>query len=250
MDKVQIIILAAGKGKRMRSDEPKALAMLQGKQFLAHILDTLKKLDLKLKPIIVVGYKKERIKEVLGNELIYAEQHEQLGTGHATRSAKDAIKDPHEIVLVISADQPLVSKETLENIVSTHTQKNPCITIGTVIVPDFEDWRVGMYTSFGRIIRGASGTVKAIVEFKDTTDNEKKVKELNPALYVFDAKWLWENIDKLNNKNAQGEYYLTDLVKMAFDQKKGVEAVPIANMIEAMQPNSKEELEILEKIIS
>jgi len=91
--------------------------------------------------------------------------------------------------------------------------------------------------------------VKKIVEFKDASDKEKKIKELNPALYAFDAKWLWGNIEKIKNENAQSEYYLTDLIKIAVDQNKNIEAVPIADIIEAFQPNSKEELETLEKLI-
>jgi UDP-N-acetylglucosamine diphosphorylase/glucosamine-1-phosphate N-acetyltransferase len=246
--KIQVIILAAGKGKRMKSDEPKALSLLKGKPFLRHILETIKKLDPEIKPIIVVGYKKERILEVLGNEHTYAEQHEQLGTGHAVGSAKSAIKTPHDVVIVLAADQPLVSRETLEQIISTHTEKNPTITMATVIIPDFEDWRMGL-NHFGRIIRNENGKIKKIVEFKDTTEAEKEIKELNPALYAFDAKWLWENIDKIKNENAQKEYLLTDLIKMAFDQNKNIELVQTSNILEALQPNSREELEILEKLV-
>jgi bifunctional N-acetylglucosamine-1-phosphate-uridyltransferase/glucosamine-1-phosphate-acetyltransferase GlmU-like protein len=249
LNNLKIIILAAGKGVRMKSEEPKALTLLQGKPFLLHILDTLKSFDSETKPIIVVGYKKERIKEVLGEEYTYAEQYEQLGTGHAVGSARSAVDSPHDIVLVISADQPLISKETLERIIKKHLEKKPIITMGIVTVPDFEDWRVGL-NHFGRIVRGKDGAIKKIVEFKDTNDEEKKIMELNPALYAFDAKWLWENIDKIKNENAQKEYLLTDLIKMAFDQNKKIETVEIANIIEAFQPNSKEELENLEKVVS
>src|SRR3989344_2856498 len=123
-NKIKIIILAAGKSARMKMDEPKALAMLKNKPFLRHILDTIKKLDSGIKPIIVVGHKKERIKEVLGSGHIYAEQSEQLGTGHAVMSARKAINDNPEIILVISADQPLISKETIQGIISVHAAKN------------------------------------------------------------------------------------------------------------------------------
>src|SRR3990167_11388953 len=202
MNDVQIIILAAGKSKRMESDEPKALAMFKGKPFLQHILETVASLNLTIKPIIVVGHKKERIKEVLGSGHIYAEQSEQLGTGHAVMSARKAINDNPEIILVISADQPLISKETIESIISVHAEKNPTMTIATVLVPDFEDWRTGL-NHFGRIIRRTDNLVKKIVEFKDASDEEKKIKELNLALYAFDAEWLWDNIDKIKNENSQ-----------------------------------------------
>lgn len=250
-EKIKVIILAAGKGTRMKSDEPKALTMLRGKPFLSHILDTLKKLDEKVKPIIIVGYKKDRIKEVLGGGYNYTEQKEQLGTGHAVWAAKEQLSEiPHEMVMVLSSDQPLVSKETLENIIATHLEKHPAITLGTAVVPDYEDWRTGLYSNFGRIVREADGRVKKLVEFKNATDEEKEIKEVNPALYVFDSKWLWDNIDQIKIDPTRNEYKLTDLIHIAFSQNRNIEAVPIVHLIEALQPNSKEELEVLEKLIA
>lgn len=246
MDNVQIIILAAGKSKRMKSDDPKALALFKGRPLLEHILDTVKELNLTIKPVIVVGHKKERIKEVLGHHHVYAEQALQLGTGHAVKSAKDFVDKNHKIILVISSDQPTISKDTIERIISKHVEKNPVVTLATVILPDFEEWRSGL-RHFGRIIRGARGEVTDIIEFKDATEKEKLIKEVNPALYAFDSEWLWKNIDKLKNENAQGEYYLTDLIKLAYDQGEKIESVPVANIIEGLQPNTKEELRQLEK---
>ena len=120
--------------------------------------------------------------------------------------------------------------------------------MATVTLPDFNDWRSGL-NSFGRIIRGADGRIEKIVEYKDASEEEKKIKEVNPALYAFDANWLWENIPELKNENAQKEYYLTDLVKMAFEQNKKIETIKVSNVIEGLQPNSKQELEMLENML-
>lgn len=248
MDKVQIIILAAGKSKRMMSDEPKALTKLKGKPFLKHILETVHSLNLQLHPVIVVGHKKERIFEELGEAHNYAHQAEQLGTGHAVMSAKNDLHKDHEVLLVLSTDQPHISKETLLNIIKTHLEKKPKITIATVVLPDFEDWRVGV-VNFGRIVRDQEGKVVKIVENKDASDEEKKITEVNPAIYAFDSNWLWQNIEKLKNENAQKEYYLTDLLHLARQQGESVEAIPASNILEALQPNTKEEVDILESLI-
>jgi bifunctional UDP-N-acetylglucosamine pyrophosphorylase / glucosamine-1-phosphate N-acetyltransferase len=248
LNKVQVIILAAGKGKRMESDGPKALTQLKGKPFLQHLLDTLKNVHLPIPPVIVVGHKKEDVIKAIGENKKYAHQKEQLGTGHAVLSAKNSLHTDHDIVLVLSTDQPMVSKETILKIIERHVSEKPVITLGTVVLPDFDDWHSTMM-HFGRIIRNENGKVVKNVEFKDANEMEREIKEVNPAIYAFDKDWLWKNIDKLKNNNSQGEYYLTDLIGLAFSQGKEVEAVPVYDIIEGLQPNSKQELEILESLI-
>ncbi|MES2315718.1 MAG: NTP transferase domain-containing protein [Patescibacteria group bacterium] len=247
MDQVQIIILAAGRSTRMKSEEPKALALYKGKYFLQHILDIAAGLGLINKPIIVVGYKKEKVVETFGPDYIYAEQKEQKGTGHAVASAVHLLKKDASITLILFTDQIAISHETIQKILTTHLEKKPILTMATIVVPDYKDWRVSM-NHFGRIIRDTAGEVSKIVEFKDASEEERLVKEVNPSLYAFDTNWLIENIDKLKNENAQGEYYLTDLIMMAHDQKKKIEIVPITDIREGIHPNSKEELEILERL--
>jgi len=115
-------------------------------------------------------------------------------------------------------------------------------------LPDFDDWRSTLY-SFGRIIRNENGEILKNIEYKDSTEEEKNITEVNPAIYAFDQEWLWQNIHKLKNENSQKEYYLTDLIKLAQEQKEKIIGIPLENIIEAFQPNSKAELEILENLL-
>lgn len=248
IEKIQVVILAAGKGKRMESDAPKALTPLKGKAFLAHILDTLSQIHLDIHPIIVVGHKKEDVIKAMGPDYKYAHQSEQLGTGHAVLSAKGEMHPDYDTVVVLSTDQPLISKETILNIIHKHQNTKSTVTIGTVVLPDFEDWRAGL-RNFGRIIRDENGKVLKNVEYKDATEIEREIREVNPAIYAFDREWLWQNIDKIKNNNAQGEYYLTDLIGLACEQGMKVEAVPVFDILEGLQPNTKQELEILESLL-
>jgi len=196
MKNTQIIILAAGHGKRMQSELPKALTPLLGKPFIRHVLSTVKKSGICDKPIIVIGQKGDQVRGVLGDGHLYAIQDKQLAT---------------------------------------------------VAVKDFKGWRKDFLT-FGRFVRDANGQIEKIIEIKDASEKEKKIKEVNPAYMCFKASWMWGHLKKLQNKNAQGEYYLTDLIKMAFDEKEKISSIKIEDK-EALGVNSQEELKRLEKII-
>lgn len=215
----RIVLLAAGKGKRMGIDIPKVLVPLKGEPVLYHILRSVQRAGVDAKPIVVVGENKPLVEASLkagGFDVEYAVQAEQLGTGHAVRAAEVRAADA-DTVLVLYGDHPFVSPTTIKNIISLHEAEGATLTLATLIVPDFEGWRVS-FADFGRIIRSSDGRIERIVEKKDGTPEELAVRELNPAFFCFNGPWLWRSLAQLKNENAQGEYYLTDLVRLAMEE--------------------------------
>lgn len=241
---IKIIILAAGKGVRMRSELPKVLNKVKGEPMIRYLMKSVKWSAVDEKPIIVVSSKgKDLVKKVLKNfDCRYAVQKEQLGTGHAVLAARRLVRGAKRII-VLYGDHPFLKKET---IIKMASPKKAVITLATIKVKDFKEWRNNFF-HWGRIIR-KSGRVAGIIEFKDASDSEKKIKEVNPALYSFDAKWLWKNLKKLKNNNAQGEYYLTDLIRLAFEEGLKIDSFEI-DPREAIGINSKEELEAAERLL-
>ena len=244
-NKIKIVILAAGKGKRMQSELPKVLVKVGGKTMIGHLLESIKDVFSK-KPIAIVGHKMDFIKSELGDSCIYVEQKEQLGTGHAVSCAEEVCGNAEHIV-VLSGDQPFISSTTIKNLMDRHLRSDAIITLTTTRVPDFEDWR-NVFLAFGRILR-ESGKVVGIREYKDANEKEKNIKEVNAGCYVFDAIWLWKHLRQVENKNAQKEYYLTDLIKMATEEKARIKSIDI-DIREALGVNSKEELDILENFVT
>ncbi len=244
-NKIKILILAAGKGTRMKHDLPKVLVPLKGKPMIKYLLESVEKSGVCEKPCIVVGYGKELVKKELGDKYDYAVQEEQLGTGHAVLCAQDYLKDDTDGVLVLYGDNPYITPETIKKLAEEHLKFKNKITMATVSLPDFEDWRAFFYTNFSRIVRDADGKILRSVEFRDANDEEKKIKEINPCYFCFDAVWLLKELRNLKNNNAQKEYYLTDLVKKVIEEKENIESINI-DPSEALAINSKEELEILE----
>ncbi|HEX9664257.1 MAG TPA: hypothetical protein VGA49_00375, partial [Patescibacteria group bacterium] len=128
-------------------------------------------------------------------------------------------------------------------------EKKPTLALITIKLPDYNDWRQTFY-DFGRVVRDQAGNIQEIVELKDTTDQQKSITEVNPSYYCFEADWLWKNLDKLSTNNQQGEYYLTDLIKIAFDQGCQIETISCANPLEGLGINTPEQLEIARKATS
>lgn len=247
MDKIKIIILAAGKGVRMQNELPKVLIPLYGKPLIMHLLDSIKKSGIGGKPVIVVGQQRELVMKTLGTDYDYIVQEEQLGTGHAVLCTKKYLENKTDNVMVLAADHPLPSSQTIRKLAETHIQSQNILTMATAVLTDFNDWRFGFYKSFSRIVRDENGNILKSVEFKDTNEEEKKIKEINPFFFCFKAKWLWDNLETIKNDNAQQEYYLPDLVKKAIEEKQLVGSIEV-DPREALGANSKEDLKILENL--
>lgn len=229
----------------MESELPKALAPLRGKPMIKYIIDTINEIS-KEKPIAIIGYKGEEVRNSLRDSVQYVNQGEPLGTAHAVMSAKNACGDSDTLV-ILSADQPLIKSSTIENCIKQHQESGAKISFLTTEVPDFEGERK-YFLTHGRILR-QGGKVIGTKEYKDATEEEKNIKEVNTGCaYVFDTKWLWENITKIKNENASHEYYLTDIFAIASEEGVLVEAIKI-DAKEALGANSKAELEVLENLI-
>lgn len=245
MQKYTTIILAAGKGTRMNeglaSPIPKVMFELNGKPIIHHSVKLIKDAGIN-RVIIVVGYKKELIEEYMGDQVEYAVQEEQLGTGHAVLMAKELLNED-EPTIIFYGDNPLYKPATVQKLIEVYEKEKPTVAMLSVI---FED---PMFWAFGRIIRDQAGEVVGIKEHKDCSEEELKIKESNPGFYIFDTKWLLENIEDLSNKNAQGEYYLTDLIEMVKAQGKRIVAIPVSEESEALGINNQEQLKQAEEVL-
>jgi len=247
LDRVRVIVLAGGLGTRMGGELPKVLTPLNNKPIIGYLIAELAALDLKYPPTIIVGAKAELVQEYLGSNYHYILQKKQLGTGHAVGCAREQMIGTADTIVTLYGDHPLVSASMVERLVAKHQEERAAMTLGVVKVSDFNDWRQALI-HFGRVIRNPDGSVGKIVEFKDATEEEKTITEINPSYFCFSAKWLWENITLLENGNAQKEFYLTDLLKMAFDQGQKVATIQIEPE-EALGINTPEELKKVSELM-
>ncbi|MCA9351470.1 NTP transferase domain-containing protein [Patescibacteria group bacterium] len=247
MDTTQIIILAAGKGTRMGGDLPKALTKLGHQPMLEHVLDTVESLDLPRKPILVVGYQEDLVKEVIGDRGIYVTQSEQKGTGHAVAVAMPYLDQEITSVIVLLADQPYVSTKTLKRLVEVKKQSKNPLTMGTAVITDDQLFEQQFY-NFGRIIRDDKNNIVANVEARDATEEQKKIREVNPIYFCCDRDWLQDSLLHLDSKNDQGELYLTDLVKIAFQEGAFIGSI-LVDEREALGANTPEQLTVLERYL-
>lgn len=230
----------------MNASLPKVLVPLAGRPIIEYLIRSIIESGVDSRPILVVSPdNKEIIRKALSvYNCDYAIQEEQLGTGHALACARSLFGPEIKNVISFYGDHPFVRAEAVKKLADSH---QGVITMVTVKLDDFEDYKKNFY-QWGRIMRGKDGEVKKIVEFKDATEAEKEIKEVNPGFYCFDKNWVCANIDKLKNDNKQKEYYLTDLVGLAFSQGEKINTITI-DPRQAVGINSPEELAIAEKLI-
>jgi len=234
-----VIILAAGLGTRMKSGLAKALHPLAGRPLIQHVLNSAGHIEPE-KIVLVLGHQADRVREaVKGYDTEIVLQHEQLGTGHAVRQAQEVIAKASGPVLILCADTPLLTARTLQTLVAVHQKNRAAVTLITA----FAENPFG----YGRVLRSKTG-VKRIVEEKDATASQRKIKEVNAGIYCFDPRFLLASLERLSRNNAQGEYYLPDLIALAVKGKRKVAALPCDDPREVLGVNSRKDLSLAETI--
>lgn len=234
------LVLAAGKGKRMKSDLPKVIHKVCGKEMVNHVIDLMRKSDVN-DVNVIIGKGAQQLKNATATRNVsYSFQNDQLGTGHAVMCARDYLKGKDGTVIILNGDAPLMTKDTIKKCIKFHEQGNFKATLITSRLTD--------PNGYGRIVRDSNGCVTKIVEHKDCSREELKITEINSGMYCFDIKTLLNGLDKLNNNNAQGEYYLTDMVQILKDSGENVGAT-VVEFEQTLGVNSREQLADVEKIM-
>ena len=242
---IKSVILAAGKGTRMKSDMPKVLHTIFDKTLVGYVIDAVNNTGLADENFVIVGHQAERVEEYINKNYDNAKcvlQSPQLGTGHAVSMALPYLKDFDGEVVILNGDLPLITSDTIKEFVEFHKNKKSDVT---VMSANFDD-----PTNYGRIIRNSDGTLNAIVEEKDTNPEQKKVKEINVGCYCLNWTKVKNAFNELKTDNAQGEYYLTDIVKWANNQKLSVNAYIIKDNDETFGINSKAHLAEATKMLN
>ncbi|PJK15636.1 bifunctional UDP-N-acetylglucosamine diphosphorylase/glucosamine-1-phosphate N-acetyltransferase GlmU [Chryseomicrobium excrementi] len=224
------VVLAAGKGTRMKSSLYKVLHPVCGKPMVDHVVSNMEKLGA-TEIVSVVGHGAEMVKDTLGERSTYVVQEEQLGTAHAVQQAEAVLDGREGTTVVICGDTPLITPETIQQLMTTHREAGAKATILTAIVDD--------PTGYGRILRGVDELVTGIVEQKDATPEQQKVQEINSGTYCFDNKALFEALKKVDNNNSQGEYYLTDVISILKEQGEAIAAFAAADADELLGVNDR-----------
>lgn len=233
------IVLAAGKGTRMKSDRAKVLFEVCGRSMIHFVLDALQSAGVG-KTIVVVGHQQDLVREELKDRsnIEFVVQEEQLGTGHAVQVCRENLKDHDGQVIVIAGDSPLLQPSSLKKLISEFEQTQPALLQGTLHKQD--------PTGLGRIVRNSDGKFVGIVEEKDATDEQKKITEVNMSTYLFNCADLLDSLGQLKNDNSQAEYYITDCAALLNKAGRPVDALPVLQECESLSINNQDELAIVD----
>lgn len=240
MSSLVAVILAAGKGTRMRSKLPKVLHKVGGKAMLQHVIDASTAAGADDK-VVIIGHGAELVEEMVAGQAKTALQAEQLGTGHAVLQTKEALKDFVGTAMILCGDTPLLDGEELRKFYEAHQASGAAATVMTAIMDN--------PTGYGRIIRDAAGDVCAIVEQKDATEEQKAVKEINTGIYCIECPLMFKVLETITPNNAQGEYYLTDILDKLYSAGKKVGGVVTADSDMVMGINSRKQLAVAEAVM-
>ena len=239
--RLAVIVMAAGKGTRMKSDLPKVLHPLNHRPMISYVLDIARSL-IPSRLIVVVGFGKGQVMEaVRADDVTFAIQDNPQGTGHAVMQTETALYGFSGDVLILSGDVPLLPAETLEDFIRFHHQSRAWMTLMTAELPD--------PTGYGRIVRDNKGLVTAIVEEKDADEHIRSIKEFNSGIYLVQSNNLFNYLHNINNNNAKREYYLTDLVRIAIEQKQTVAAYQVNDANLVLGINTIQELHDAEQVL-
>jgi len=236
---LETLILAAGKGTRMKSKLPKVLHKIGGKPMLRHVIDAAKRAG-SVREVVVIGAGAEMVEhEITGVEFVM--QTEQLGTGHAVLCAKENFANSTGTLLILCGDTPLLTSDLLKKFIAAHEESNCAVTVLTAEMPDA--------TGYGRVIREDDGTFKKIVEDKDANSIEKQIREVNAGVYCADIRKLFSALDKVGNDNAQGEYYLPDVLSILKSEREKVAIYTAEYCDETLGINTRIQLAAADQII-
>jgi len=231
---LSIVILAAGKGTRMKSGKAKVLHKVFFAPMVQHVIEAVLPLQ-PIRTVVIVGHQGEKVKEALNKfDIKFATQQEQLGTGHAVLTAEKAIGDNDGDVMVLCGDTPLIKRETLEDMHNCHIKQKATITLMSTILDN--------PTNYGRIICDDSGKVHAIVEQKDASNEQLAIQEINAGIYCVKTSFLFSALKNIGTDNSQGEVYFTDIIKLAVTGGHLVEKYTVSPPIDVLGVNSRVEL--------
>jgi len=224
------VVLAAGQGTRMKSSLYKVLHPVCGKPMVQHVIDQLKPLQLN-EIITIVGHGAENVQDQIGDDSRFVIQEEQLGTGHAVQQADNILEQQEGTTLVVCGDTPLLTNDTLESLITYHEEEGSKATLLTAHAED--------PTGYGRIVRTEDGNVARIVEQKDASEEVQKIQEINTGVFCFDNKALFETLKQVSNDNAQGEYYLPDVIEILKNQSEKIAAYQTDRFEETLGVNDR-----------